>query len=189
MNIGVNRFGTRSAAETAVTVTVGVGDFAVDDRPEAKLVTHALGSCIGLTIYDPVAKVSGMLHFMLPSAKGREQKASEQPAMFGSSGIPLLFRSAYELGAVKKRLIVCAAGGAEIVQGMDQFRVGDKNRTMLRKLLWKNSLALSSEDTGGTCSRTMTLHGCDGAVSVRRPDGTGALWPKDSSRDTERRSA
>ncbi len=182
--------GTRSISQTSCQpqprVTIGVGELAVDDRPGATLVTHALGSCIGLTIYDPVAQVSGMLHFMLPDARGREEKASDQPAMYGTTGIPLLFRSAYELGAVKERLIICAAGGAEVVQGLDQFRVGAKNRTILRKLLWKNSLVLDAEDTGENCSRTMTLQGQDGTVSVRRPDGTRALWAPDPGPGPER---
>jgi len=98
--------------DTQGRIVVGVSDLAVSNDPDTLLITHALGSCIGVTVYDPVSKISGMLHFMLPSSKTSAEKAAEKPAMFGDTGIPLLFKSVYELGANKDRLVVCAAGGA-----------------------------------------------------------------------------
>lgn len=158
-------------------VVVGIAELAVTADPTAHLVTYALGSCIGVTVYDPVAKVAGMLHFMLPTGKVNEEKAADKPAMFGDTGIPLLFRSVYELGAKKDRLVVCAAGGAQIISEDDHFRVGPRNRTLLRKIFWKNGILLAADDTGGTISRTLTIRNSDGGVSVRNRGKERPLWP------------
>ena len=159
-------------------IIVGVADLAVSNDPAAQLVTYALGSCIGVTIYDPVARVGGLLHFMLPSAKVNEAKAGRIPAMFGDTGVPLLFNSCYDLGAAKERLVVCAAGGAEVLTDDRHFKIGARNRTILRKIFWKNNILLSADDTGGSISRTMTIRMADGAVIVRHKGKERVLWPE-----------
>lgn len=158
-------------------IIIGVADLAVSKDPLGTLVTYALGSCIGVTIYDPIAKIGGLLHFMLPSSKTNEEKARTIPAMFADVGVPLLFKQAYELGAKKERLIVCAAGGAEVLADEGHFKVGSRNRTILRKLFWKNDILLVADDTGGAISRTLTLSMTDGAVSVRNKGKEHVLWP------------
>ena len=65
------------------------------------LIIHALGSCIGVAVYDPMVKVEGLLHFMLPDSSLDSKKAKKKPAMFADTGIPLLFKSCYKLGAEK----------------------------------------------------------------------------------------
>jgi chemotaxis protein CheD len=158
-------------------VVVGVADLALVDRGASELITHALGSCIGVTVYDPVAGIGGMLHYMLPNATD-QAKAEANPAMFGETGIPLLFRSCYALGAVKERLIVCAAGGAEILNDDGTFRVGSRNRTLLRKIFWKNNVLIHAEDTGGNNSRTLSLRLSDGTVEIRSQGKVRKLWPE-----------
>jgi chemotaxis protein CheD len=158
-------------------ITVGIADLALSADREATLITYALGSCIGVTVYDPVARVGGMLHLMLPQSSLNPVKALKSPCMFADSGVPLLFTKAYELGARKERLVVCAAGGAEILADEGHFKIGSRNRTMLRKLFWKNSVLLAAEDTGGTHSRTMTLRLADGAVTVKHKSEERTLWP------------
>ncbi len=158
-------------------ITVGIADARTASGEADVLVTYALGSCIGVTIYDPVARVGGMLHFMLPQSSLSPEKASNSPCMFADTGVPLLFRSAYELGAKKERLIVCAAGGAEILADEGHFRIGTRNRTILRKLFWKNSILLAAEDTGGNHSRTLTLRLADGMVTVKNKAEERVLWP------------
>ena len=162
---------------SAVRVTVGIADLAVTSDPRSVLVTYALGSCIGVTVYDPVTRVGGMLHFMLPQSSLSPEKSARTPCMFADAGVPLLFKHAYELGAKKERLVVCAAGGAEILADEGHFRIGTRNRTMLRKLFWKNNVLLAAEDTGGTHSRTMTLRLQDGLVTVKNKTQERTLWP------------
>jgi len=169
--------GTFSKTEVDGKLVVGVGDLIVTSDPSATVVTYALGSCIGVTVYDPVAKVGGLLHFMLPSADLNKDKAAANPAMFGDIGIPLLFKTAYEQGAKKERLIVCAAGGAEVLSDDGHFKIGSRNRTLVRKIFWKNGILLSADETGGSNSRTLSLRMSDGAVAVRTQGTERALWP------------
>jgi len=170
---------TLSYAKTEVDgkIVVGVGDLVVCKDPGALLVTYALGSCIGVTVYDPVAKVGALLHFMLPSADLNKDKAAANPAMFGDSGIPLLFKSCYDLGAVKGRLIVCAAGGAEVLSDDGHFKIGSRNRTLVRKIFWKNNILIAGDDTGGSNSRTLSMRMEDGTTMVRTQGSERALWP------------
>jgi len=133
---------------------VGVADMKVG-REGDTLVTHALGSCLGLMIYDPVARVGGLLHAMLPQAKINPEKAGENPLMFVDTGIPKLFESVYALGGEKTRLIVKAAGCAGPLKSGEMFKIGQRNYTVLKKILWKNDILLASESVGGTTSRTV----------------------------------
>ena len=93
-------------------LVVGIGELAVSDYPDEVIVTHALGSCIAVCIFDPVAAVAAMLHFLLPDSRINEERARLQPAAFADTGIPLLFHTAYQYGLDKKRAIVKLAGGA-----------------------------------------------------------------------------
>lgn len=174
MTSTITAFSPGTAPKTHV---VGVADLAVVKGPNAEIITYALGSCIGVTIYDPNTKVGGLLHFMLPDSKINGEKANVNPAMFADTGIPLLFRMAYELGARKESLIVCAAGGAEVLSDGGHFKIGSRNRTVLRKIFWKNNVLLSADDTGGNHSRTLHLSLADGAVTVRNRGNGVTLWP------------
>ena len=165
-----------SSATNTDRITVGVADLQVSNVAAASIITHALGSCIGVTVYDPVARVGGMLHFMLPSGRGNAEKAKANPAMFGDTGVPLLFRSCYELGASKERLIVCAAGGAEIMNDSGQFKIGSRNRTILRQLFWKNNILLAADETGGSISRTLQIDLADGRVAFKHKGQEKVFW-------------
>lgn len=119
------------------------------------LVTHALGSCLGLMIYDPVEQVGGLLHAMLPLSRINPRKAEANPFIFVDTGVPILFKSVYELGGQKARLVVKAAGCGKPLVNNEMFKIGERNYTVLKKLLWKNSILLEAEDVGGTASRTI----------------------------------
>jgi len=141
---------------------VGISDLMVSNNCEDVLITYALGSCIGVSVYDPKVKVGGLLHFMLPDSSLDAEKAKENPAMFADTGIPLLFKSCYKLGAEKKRMIVKDA---------DYFRIGQKNITAFRKIFWKNNVLIDGEDTGMNYNRTIRLRIDTGTVMVRGSDG------------------
>jgi chemotaxis protein CheD len=138
-------------------LTVGVGDMKMSKNHGELIVTHALGSCIGISIFDPISVVGGMLHFMLPDATVSPQRAQQNPWMFASSGIPMFFKQAYEMGAVKQRLIVKVAGGAQFLDKNEFFAIGKRNHTMMRKIFWQNGILAKGEHVGGTISRTMYL--------------------------------
>jgi len=149
------------------TQTIGVADFHVSRQPYVSLVTYALGSCIGLMVYDPVVRVGGMLHYMLPDSTLDLEKAAKTPAMFADVGIPLLFRSCYELGAEKKRMTVYAAGGAQVMGTGDLFEIGKRNQLALKKILWKAGVLLRGSELGGTLSRTIRLDLNSGRILMR----------------------
>jgi chemotaxis protein CheD len=148
-------------------VVVGVADMKVSNQAEEVLVTHALGSCIGVSIYDPVAKVGGILHFMLPDSTLDPVKGQEQPHMFADTGLPRLFRECYRLGAQKPRLKVKVAGGSQVLGNREFFQIGRRNYAALRKILLKNNVLIDNEDVGGTKARTLFLEIATGNVWIK----------------------
>jgi len=138
----------------------------ISDDPEAILVTHSLGSCIGLTVYDPQAGVGGMLHYMLPESTTPD-RAKSKPFMFANTGIPLLFKSCYKLGAAKGQMVVKVAGGSQVLDASEQFMIGKRNYAALRKILFRNNVLINAEHIGGSVSRTMRLSIATGEVFVK----------------------
>ena len=150
---------------------VGISDLKVSNNPGDILVTFALGSCIAVAIYDPLVKVGGLLHYMLPDSTLDLKKAQDQPGMFADTGVPLLFKSCYRLGAEKKRIVVKVAGGASILDDTNFFRIGQKNITALRKIFWKNNVMIEAEDTGANYNRTVRLDLSTGKFLVKSSMG------------------
>ncbi len=136
---------------------VGVSDMRVSNTSGDLVITHALGSCIGIAIHDPVAQVGGILHYMLPLSKVDRAKSEKNPHMFGDTGIPELFKAAYDLGATKDNIRVIMAGGAEVFEKKDFFAIGKRNIVIARKMFWKNNVLISAEHVGGSIPRTLYL--------------------------------
>ncbi len=146
---------------------VGIAEMQVSADPSETLVAYSLGSCIGLAIYDPEARVGGILHFMLPDSSLDPPKASAKPAMFADTGIPRLFREAHALGLRKWRARVVVAGAAQILDESGYFNVGRRNCAAVRRILWRNNVLIDTEDVGGRMNRTLFLE-----------IGTGRTWLK-----------
>ena len=154
---------------------VGVSDMHVSRNPDETIITYALGSCLGIAVFDPVSGVGGLLHVMLPLSKADPEKAMRKPAMYVDSGFGELLGACYDLGATKSDLIITVAGGASMKQNEndDYFKIGKRNFTTLRKLLWKNGFMIEKQDVGGNTSRTMALRLSDGLVTVnKKPIGS-----------------
>ncbi len=149
--------------------TIGIADMKVSSNEGDTLITYALGSCLGITVYDPVAKVGGLLHIMLPLSTVNPEKAKDNPWMFVDTGVPDLFRACYKAGARKERLVLKVAGGAstQLNDDGDHFQIGKRNFLMLRKLLWKNNVLIDASDVGERYSRTMSLDIATGAVVLK----------------------
>ena len=98
-----------------------------------------------------------MLHYMLPESSISPAKAGENPFMFADTGIPRLFRQAYDCGAEKRRIIVRIAGGAQVMDKEGVFNIGKRNYLALRKILWKAGVLLQGEEVGGNLSRTSAM--------------------------------
>ncbi len=159
-----------SAASRARDLVVGVADLKVSRTSGDRLITYALGSCLGIVVYDPVVAVAGFLHVMLPSGTIDPGKMQDKPAMFIDSGVPLLFKECYKLGAKKERMQVRVAGGAHAgtCEEEDRFQIGKRNMIALRKLLWKNGVLVHAHDTGGVqTARTMWVEVSTGTVTLK----------------------
>ena len=153
-------------------LVIGVGDGGVSGDPEAVLVTYALGSCIAVMLHDPVAHVAGMVHYMLPESSDCRPERELRPCKFADTAIPLLLQAALAKGADKRRLLVYAAGGAQIMNDNSGFNIGKRNCLALRKALWKFGLITHAEDTGGSLVRTVRLEVGSGRVWLQSPQGS-----------------
>ena len=150
-----------------MNIIVGVSDMKVSKDPGATLITYSLGSCIGIAIYDRVASVGGMLHYMLPESSLDTDKAKKNPHMFADTGIPLLFKSAYQLGAKKQRMKVIVAGGSQVLDQKGFFNIGKRNIMAVKKMLFKNNVMIDYENMSGNSNRTLRLVIKDGSASLK----------------------
>jgi len=128
-----------------------------------------------VALWDPVAEVSGMLHSMLPDSSLNPEKAKGQPALFCDTGLSLLLESAFQLGATRRNLRIWLAGAGQILE-MDRIPdIGRRNLVTARRLLWKNSLFVAGESTGGRESRTLILDLPQGCAWIRNAKGSTKL--------------
>jgi len=153
-----------------MNIIVGVSDMKVSMDPNGVLITYSLGSCIGIAVFDPVARVGGLLHYMLPESSLDSAKAAANPFMFADTGIPRLFKSVYELGGVKSRMRVIMAGGSQVLDQKGFFNIGKRNEMAARKVFHRNNVVIDFADTGGNGNRTIRL-------AIR----DGQCWLKSSS--------
>lgn len=145
---------------------VGIGDMKLS-RGEGRIITYALGSCIGVSFYDPLLHLGALLHIMLPARYG-----ASDPNIFkyADSGIQETIRKLLAFGMVKSRTSVKIAGGAkmfEISGNADFGNIGQRNAAMVKQILAAENMRLVAEDTGGTYARTMLLQLESGDVSIR----------------------
>jgi chemotaxis protein CheD len=151
----------------ASKLIVGIADLKTSAKPDDVIVTYALGSCLGITAHDPVAKVGGLVHVMTPSSTLDAARAERSPATYVDTGVARLINECLKLGANKSRIILVAAGGAERGDGAsDMFQIGKRNFTALRQVLWKLGIILRRHDVGGNHPRTMSLAIGSGEVSI-----------------------
>jgi chemotaxis protein CheD len=161
--------------DRTVNLTVGVSDAKVSRHSDDVLMTHALGSCIGVALFDPASGIAGMLHFQLPSSTADPAKGLERPLMFADTGLRWLLEQMKSLGAENRRLKVHLAGGASMLNDTNLFDIGRRNHTAVRKLLYQQRLFITAEQIGGTQPRTMIMNVGNGSVSLRSGGHTTAM--------------
>jgi chemotaxis protein CheD len=159
-------------ASASRAIAVGVGEYKVLAQSQETLVTYSLGSCVGVTAFDPRAGVGGLLHFMLPDSGMNEEKAERRPAMFGDTGLAAFLKELFDRGATRPHLEVKLAGGARALSGsLDFFKIGERNLLTAKRFLWMNGIFVSKEDTGGNEYRTVYLDLATGRVVIKDPSG------------------
>ncbi|UOF89378.1 chemotaxis protein CheD [Fodinisporobacter ferrooxydans] len=146
-------------------VKVAMADLNISESPDS-LRTTGLGSCVGVAIYDPLKKIAGLAHVMLPEAKG----SPETPAKYANTAIPLLIRKMLDRGAATNRLVAKLAGGAQMFSfagANDLMRIGPRNVEAVKLSLRAYKIPVLIEDTGGNCGRTIEFFATDGSLIIR----------------------
>lgn len=141
-------------------IKVGMADLNICKSPNV-ITTLGLGSCIGLTLYDPVTKVGGMVHYMLPDST--KVRNNGNIAKFADTGIEELLKKVLAAGANRNRLVAKIAGGARMfeVSGLSDIgNIGARNAEAAKMILQQKKIRLIAEDTGLNYGRTVELH-CD----------------------------
>lgn len=139
------------------TVKVGMADLNICKSPDS-ITTLGLGSCIGLTLYDPVTKIGGMVHYMLPDST--QVRNNSNIAKFADTGIEELLRKVVAAGANRTRLVAKMAGGAKMFEttGVSNIgNIGARNAEAAKQILRKKGIRLVAEDTGLNYGRTVEL--------------------------------
>jgi chemotaxis protein CheD len=148
---------------------VGIADMAVTKTAEG-IITYALGSCIGICLYDPSTKIVGMVHIMLP--KPSNNMPADNIAKYADTGIPELIKRMEQTGAAKARLVAKIAGGAKMFNmlGSGGSMIGDigsRNTEMVKSILTAQRIRLLGEDCGADYARTMSISRESGEVCIK----------------------
>jgi chemotaxis protein CheD len=149
-------------------ISVGIGQMAVSRDPKEILIAYGLGSCVGVSAFDPEAKVGGLVHVLLPASDGRTPDDKE-PARFADTGIDALVKRLAELGALKRRIRLKIAGGASVLgpANAEKFKIGERNAEAIKERLKLHGLVPAAADLGGVKGRTLEFHTATGKTFVR----------------------
>ncbi|NMA85397.1 MAG: chemotaxis protein CheD [Epulopiscium sp.] len=148
-------------------IKVGMADLNTCVSPGI-LTTLGLGSCVGITLYDPATKIGGLVHVMLPDST--QIRNNENKAKFADTGIIQLVDDMVKIGGSKKRLVAKIAGGAQMFsfqQSNDLMRIGERNVIATKKILQQLGIPILAEDTGANYGRTIELHTQNGVLLVK----------------------
>lgn len=148
-------------------IRVGMADLNVCLPPDT-ITTLGLGSCVGIVLYDPVTKVSGLAHIMLPDST--KVRNNSNLAKFADTGIDVLIQQMLLKGAVKDRLVAKIAGGAQMFAldaQSDMLRVGDRNIEAVKQKLARLGIRIIAEDTGNSYGRTIEFYPENGGLLIK----------------------
>ena len=151
-------------------IKVGMADYKVGRYP-ASLISYGLGSCVGIALYDPVTKVGGLAHIMLPDSK--QARSTENLAKFADTCVPIMLNELLKLGALRSRLTAKIAGGAQMfafTSTTDIMRVGERNIEAVRVVLKSMDIRILADDTGGNYGRTVELKLDKGIFRIKTID-------------------
>ncbi len=149
-------------------IKVWMADSNIVKHPDS-IRTTGLGSCVGVTMYDPTTKIAGMAHVMLPSsslAKNDDFKC----AKYADTALPELLDMVTKAGASRSRIVAKMAGGAQMFNfggNSDTMRIGPRNVEACKDALKKLGIRVVAEDTGGNCGRTIELYTDTGVLTIR----------------------
>ena len=152
----------------AEVIKVGMADLKIAKNPDI-LTTLGLGSCIGIAVWDPMTKIGGLAHIMLPDSTAI-RNAGMNVAKFADTGIEELVRQMVAMGANKSRMTAKLAGGATMFAFSgrpDMVQVGVRNAEACVKKLNELNIPILAQDTGGSYGRTVVFYPETGIYVIR----------------------
>lgn len=147
-------------------LVVGIADMKLA-RQEGMLVTYALGSCIGICLYDPMIKLAALVHIMLPL---NMETGRTHPFKYADTGIYTTVQKMGVFGGRTSRMTAKIAGGAKMfdVQGDGLLgSIGQRNIETVRMMLKRAGIRLVAEEVGGTAARTLLFDAATGQGCIR----------------------
>ncbi len=148
-------------------IKVGMADLKIAKAPDV-LTTLGLGSCVGIALYDGVAKIGGLAHIMLPDST--QIKNNSNVAKFADTAIEQLIEELVSSGARTTRLVAKIAGGAHMFEFKnmdDMMRIGSRNVSAVTACLEAFRIPIIASDTGSNYGRTVELHTTTGVFVVK----------------------
>jgi chemotaxis protein CheD len=153
-------------------IIVKLADLVASNNAQDTLVVYGLGSTTAVVLYDEVAKVGGIAHYVLPRSASKTGPSDGYPAMYADVGIPLLVESCKQLGASVGSLSARVAGGALLLEKGKCYNIGEGNVSAARKILSELGIKVIAEHVGGNHNRSLRLDIPTGKISIRHPGGT-----------------
>lgn len=148
-------------------ITVGIADLNIAKEPDV-LATYALGSCVGICLYDPDKKIAGLAHIMLPLSKEAVGNAVDNRRRYADTGITELIQTMSLSGASPSRLVAKIAGGAQMFSTTSSvFNIGERNVAAVKKILAAYRIRIVAEQTGENFGRTVFFYPEDGTMEIR----------------------
>lgn len=164
--MGETVMGVVDQSTATSSISVGLGEMKVLKNTDSTLACLGLGSCVGVAAWDPVARVAGMAHVVLPSSQGRRPDSG---AKYADRAIPKLIQEVGAQGALKSRLVIKIAGGAQMALSSANdpiFKIGEQNVTAVLEAIDRESLRVEVKETGGNRGRTLRLNAASGETQV-----------------------
>ncbi|HCP14534.1 MAG TPA: chemotaxis protein CheD [Peptococcaceae bacterium] len=156
--------------------TVGISDLKVVRAPDV-LVTYALGSCVGICLYDPMNRIGGMAHIMLPSSQETGMKGDGYK--FADTGIALLVKKMEQTGARSPLMSAKIAGGAQMFASITNStiaNIGQRNVSAVKNILAQMKIPIVAEDTGSNYGRTLYFYAEDGRMKIKSAQRGEWIW-------------
>lgn len=148
-------------------IKVGMADANVCVAPDV-ITTLGLGSCVGIVLYDPVKKIAGLVHIMLPDSTKIMNNSNKYK--FADTGIDTLITDMMNIGAIRPNLVAKIAGGAQMFSfgnNIEMMRIGERNIEATKDKLNKLGIKILAEDTGANYGRTIEFYPETGMLHIK----------------------
>ncbi len=148
-------------------IKVGMADLNICKSPDG-ITTLGLGSCVGIAIRDPITKIGGLAHIMLPDSTTISNNSNKPK--FADTGIVMLVERMVAAGAVRARLVAKIAGGAQMFGFQNKselVRIGERNVEASKRKLAELRIPLLAQDTGDSYGRTVIFYPETGDFIIR----------------------